>query len=233
MIMRKEPFSVGDYIHVYNRGAKKLPIVRDEHDRWRFLNTLYYFNSIFTPQFWERDVSAVNGQFEWPKKWGSRSPLVKIVAFCLMPNHYHFLLKEIKHGGTALYMKKIGNSYAGYFNEKYHESGSLFQGSYKARRVKTDSQLRYLSVYIKVKNPFELIAGGFEKALEDFNRSFESAIAYDFCSLPDISGRRTSKITDIEILGELYTPQEFRKFAMECMSSNSLSETIHDIAIDE
>lgn len=231
--MIRDNFAVGNYVHVYNRGAKKLPIVKDDDDKWRFLKTIFYFNSVSTPQFWDRELLVRKiSHFMWPTDWGRREPVVKILAYCLMPNHYHLLLKEIKEGGITTFMRKFSNSYTGYFNNKYNESGHLFQGAYKAKRINTDNQLCHLSAYIQVKNPFELIPGGLEKATGDFERCYKLATAYKFCSLGDMMEERKSPIIERELLGELYSPAEYKKFVKQCAMDFGWDRVIVDIAID-
>jgi len=74
--------------------------------------------------------------------------LVKIISYCLNPNHYHLLLEQKQEKGITSFMHKLGTSYTKYFNAKNNRSGSLFQGSYKSVPIKTDAQLFYISAYI-------------------------------------------------------------------------------------
>jgi len=167
--MRKDLFTVGSYVHVFNRGHRKMPIVREISDKWRFLKMLYYFNDENAIDNWDRELQKYNiSLFGRPKHWPNQKPLVIILAYCLMENHYHLLLKEIQKNGISRFMRKLGTGMTNYFNTKYKEVGTLFQGSYKARRVDKDMYLRDLSVYIQVKNPFELYPRGLQKAIEEF-----------------------------------------------------------------
>ena len=122
--MRKEEFTKGNYVHVYNRGSRAMPIVYDAKDRWRFLQGLYYFNSKFSPENIFRQLHELlkfnfYSRLEWPEKWPKREPIVKILVFTLMENHFHLLLKEIQKGGIAMFMQKFGTGMANYFNTKY------------------------------------------------------------------------------------------------------------------
>lgn len=171
--MRVEPFTVGDLIHVYNRGNKGMEIFYEEGDKWRFLKILRYLNndfSISNPlQVIEQLIrSGECERFRWPKLLPPQKPLVKILVYCLMPTHFHLLLKEIIKGGVSKFMKKVGDAFTKYINFKYGESGRIFQGSYKGKLVKEERQLQYLDAYIQVFNPFELYPGGIEKALKEF-----------------------------------------------------------------
>jgi len=75
-------------------------------------------------------------------------PLVEIICYSLLPNHFHFILRQLKDGGISKFMLKLGMGYANYFNFKYLRSGSLFQGRFKAIHIKTNSYFFWLSGYI-------------------------------------------------------------------------------------
>lgn len=242
--MRKEPFTIGSFVHVYNRGNRKQPIVCDTNDRWRFLQMLYYFNSEFSPPNIFRELRSLrnpesdsysdfyNG-LVWPENWPARKPIVKIISFSLLNNHFHLLLKEIREGGITMFMRKIGTGMTNYFNAKYQEKGRLFQGSYKARRADNDAYLKYLSVYIQVKNPFELYSGSIKKAVKNFDKAFDFAVANPYCSLAAYTGDRESAIIEKDILGEMFSdPYEYKNFARECILEMNLEETINHLIED-
>ena len=231
--MRKEPFAIGDYVHVYNRGNRKQEIVRDANDRWRFLQALYYFNTEITPAnpFQSlRDTLKYdfNARLTWPDTWVPQKPIVAVLAFALMENHFHLLLKEIKNGGVTQFMRRIGVGITNRFNTKYKETGRLFQGAYKARRIDKDAYLEYASVYVQVKNPFELYAqqlkkdrlkSDFNVSKNDFEKAFKWAAQYPYCSLGDYMGNRKSPIITKDLLGELYpTSKTYKKLAYECFA---------------
>ena len=236
--MRKEEFTKGNYVHVYNRGSRRMPIVRDAKDRWHFLQMLYYFNANFTPPNPFRQLRELlsfdfNSRLDWPESWPKREPIVMILAFVLMENHFHLLLKEIQKGGIAKFMQKLGIGMANYFNTKYQETGSLFQGSYKAKLIDEDAYLNYLSAYIQVKNPFEMYPGGIEKAAKEFDKAYDFAIDYPYGSLADHAGRRNSPIIQKELLGELFpTPEQYKKFARECILGMNLDKRLGDLTFE-
>jgi len=132
-----------------------------------------------------------------------------------------------------MFMRKLGTGMTNYFNTKYQEKGRLFQGAYKARLIDSDIYLKYLSVYIQVKNPFELYRGGLEKAAKEFDRAFDFAIDYPYCSLADYAGDRESPIIDKDLLGDLFpSKKDYKKFARECILRMSLEKRLGDLAID-
>ena len=236
--MRKEPFTIGDYVHVYNRGNRKMKITYDDADKWRFLKSFRYFNDEYSPENIFRDLSLprksnFHKMFMWPPEWPPHDPLVKILAFCLMPNHFHLLLKEIKVGGISKLMAKFGTGITNYTNLKYGEVGRLFQGSYKARTVKEMEYLQYLNIYIQVLNPLELFPAGLEVALKDFDKAFEFVINYQFGSLPDFLEKRNLGIIEKDIFDEMFSDLEsYKGFAYDCFLKKDFKKTLGKLTID-
>lgn len=146
---RKITFSVGEYYHVYNRGVEKRDIFLNKNDRDRFHKLLFLSNDITPVVF--RDVKD-----KTLSEITKGEPLVAVGAYCLMPNHFHILVKEIKEGGLSAFMEKLTTSYSKYFNKKHERVGPLFQGRFKAEHVDRDEYLKYLFAYIHL-NPIKLI----------------------------------------------------------------------------
>lgn len=198
-----------------------MPIRREESDFWRLLFNFFYFNHTDRmPDNWKRQLERLGGpaKFLWPEEWGNREPLIAILAFSLMPNHLHLVVKELVEGGISKFTHRVLMGYAKFINEKYEESGSLFQGPFRSRVISDDTDFRYLAVYVMVKNPFELYPGGLKKAIENFDDAYNLAIRSPFNSLADYAGKRKSPILDKDLLGELFdTPDSFKEFARDCM----------------
>lgn len=213
--MRKEPYDIGSYVHAVQRGTRGLPIVRDEADRFRFLLMLTHFNDSFTSLNWHRDLrdAHIHQTFERPPHWPERDAHVRIIAFGLVENHFHLLLQEIKEGGIARFMHRLGTGMAKKFNERYGEKGSLFQGSYRARTVDDDTYLRYVSAYIQVKNTFDVHPKGYDWARNNFDEAYAWASAYPYSSLSDYVGTFDRPVVDKEFFSSLYNPSDYREFA--------------------
>ncbi len=158
--MRKVKFEKDKIYHIFNRGVEKRDIFMNDSDRWRFLQGLYLFNdenSSFR-LLWNLENREKGLNFKTIKDFlknnlTERIPLVEIMADCLMTNHFHLILKEIKKNGISRFMHKLGTGYAKYFNEKYDRVGGLFQGRFKAVLIEKDLYLQCLLVYINVLNP--------------------------------------------------------------------------------
>lgn len=112
---------VGHYYHIYNRGARQLTIFREK------ANFLFVLSRL--------------------KKY-SRELQLSIIAYCLMPNHYHFLVRQNGVHAAGLFPQRIFNSYSKAYNKRYQHSGTLFEGRFKAKLVTSDKYLRHLCRYI-------------------------------------------------------------------------------------
>ena len=159
----KRRFANGNFYHVYNRGVEKRKICMDDKDRFRFVHDLFELNdhnAVMNALFYSQRnaaIDSIHGERQGkhtvtPK----RECVVDIVAWALMPNHYHFLLRQRMEGGVSLFMKKLGGGYTLYFNQRHHRSGVLFQGTFKAKGITGDSYLRHLVSYIHA-NPKDLM----------------------------------------------------------------------------
>jgi len=202
--MRVEPFGIDSYVHVVKRGARGEPITGDELDRKRFARLLYYLNDEHRSDFWEEDVRKLSA-FERPNHWPERRPLVKVVAWTLMPNHFHLLLREIQDAGVSRFMQSLCGSMSRHFNEKYDEHGSLFQGAYRSRTIGTDRYLRWAISYILVKNVFELYPGGYARAVKEFDKAWRwGTETYLYSSLKEAAHLEGSPIVDASLIRDVF-----------------------------
>ena len=146
---RSIKFAEGEYYHIYNRGVDKRDIFLDSYDLSRFLKGIQAFNTIEPIGSLYELSFKENKEDLTPHQLGdSVSKLVGIVCYCLNPNHYHLLLKQVSEGGISKFMHRVGLAYTQYFNEKNKRSGVLFQGPFKAIHVDKNEYLIHLSAYI-------------------------------------------------------------------------------------
>ena len=145
MPSRAIPFINGEYYHIFNRGVAKMPIYLNAFNYRQFINTvLYYQIEGPKPRF-----SLFKIQ---PIMLDDREKLVDIICYCLMSNHFHFLLRQAKNGGITEFVGKLSNSYTKYFNIKNKRVGPLLQGEFKSVYIESNEQLIHLSRYIHL-NP--------------------------------------------------------------------------------
>lgn len=215
--MRVEPYGVGSIVHIVKRGARGMEIARDDADRERFAQLLYYLNDSFVDDNWRKTIIEL-APFERPTEWPLRDPLVRVLAWTLMPNHFHLLLEEIREGGISKFMQRVCGSMSAHFNARHREHGSIFQGAYRSRTISEDAHLRYLAFYIQVKNVLELYPGGLKNALKQFDNAWEWAMRYQFSSLPSFLAHHALPITEPELIETLFPDRNsFKKEARELL----------------
>src|SRR3972149_7207315 len=142
--------------HVLNRGVDKRIIFEDKQDYFRFIHDLYEFNDQERVETTFRDFRDYGADGKIAKiNRGARKLLVDILAFCLMPNHYHLMLSPRIENGISIFMQKLNMGYAKYFNQKNKRVGVLFQGPYKKIPVTNETHFLHLPFYIHF-NPLDL-----------------------------------------------------------------------------
>lgn len=163
--MQRHIFTTGEYYHVYNRGTERRVIFRSEEDRARFFlcmrefNTIKPIGSIFELQHSRSRTSQT--PFGSPtskkatlsqtaEKQKEKEPLVKFIAYCLNPNHYHFVVQQVAENGVSKFMQRLAGGYTKYFNERYKRSGVLFQGKYKCKHVSSNEYLLRVVSYVNL-----------------------------------------------------------------------------------
>jgi putative transposase len=179
MVTRKITFTVGEYYHVYNRGILKNPIFLDEADKERFIKLLFICNSDKSVIF-----RLVQGRPLYKIDIGNT--LVDIGAYCLMPNHFHILIREKVENGLSIFMGKLSTAYAMYFNTKYERKGILFEGRFSAKHIDTDEYLNWVFSYIHL-NPVKLIDSNWKEdgvsdptKAESFMQNYRYSSYYDY-----------------------------------------------------
>lgn len=145
-------FAEDSYYHVYNRGVEKRNIFLDDHDFRMFLHLLKLYLS---PPTKDNTKRLTRNNLVRPRPVKSIHQEIELIAFCLMPNHFHLLLKQVDRTGMTRLMRKLATAYVMYFNDKYNRVGTLFEGIYKAALIDSEYYLLHLSRYLHL-NPSEL-----------------------------------------------------------------------------
>jgi putative transposase len=218
--MRRLKFEIGKIYHVFNRGVEKRSIFLSDGDRWRFLQGMYLFNdenssaNLLYVLEQERGKMHFNILREYmSNKKIDRKPLVRILADCLKPNHFHLLLEEIQENGISRFMHKLSTGYTGFFNKKYERVGGLFQGTFKAVEVESDGQLTYLLAYINAINPGQEVEPELKSKAQNPKEILEFIKYYPWSTHPEYSGRRDSIIVDKTIMKNFFSDsKKYEKF---------------------
>ncbi len=159
------------FYHVYNRGVEKRIIFIDDQDYRVFLHLLKFYLSPFLKENNNQHPLTVLTGFN-PVRLRPLQSLnndVELLAYCLMPNHFHLLIKQLSIDGMTKLMRRLITTYSMYFNRRYKRVGHLFQGTFKAALIQEDSYLLHLSRYIHI-NPKELS----DKGLNPVNYLYSS-----------------------------------------------------------
>lgn len=204
--MRRVAFAEEQIYHIYNRGTDKREVFLNDHDRYRFLGDLLEMNNsepvLNFGYAFDRNYpqSSDSNKFISLRPAGvGDKPLVDILAFVLMPNHYHLLLTQRVQGGVAAFMHKLGTAYTMYFNKKYQRTGVLFQGRFKAVMIKNDGHFDGIPYYIHA-NPLKLTA-----PLPSIEAQVSFLKAYKWSSFRDYAGiSNFPAVTKRDLLAEFF-----------------------------
>ena len=168
------------YYHIYNRGVEKRKIFLDDQDHQVFLSYLKLYLSPRDTSTGLHLAEILNGR-EKEKilrqaALNNFSDSIDLLAFNLMPNHFHLLIKQYPVNAIKSFMQSILTKYVMYFNRKHHRVGTLFQSTYKGNIVETEEELLILSAYINI-NHHSLPAGLHPAEYSQLSRSSYSTMA--------------------------------------------------------
>ncbi len=188
-------FAELEFYHLYNRGVDKRKIFNGDQDRDRFLMLLYICNSDETVHLSNLGSVQLDSVLKLPRG----NTLVDVGIYCLMPNHFHLLVKEKVKGGVSKFMQKLTTAYTMYFNKKYERSGALFQGVFKAEHCSSDKYLKYLFAYIHL-NPIKIIQADWkETGIENSKKAEKFLRGYEYSSYLDYLGHKRPENKIIKI----------------------------------
>jgi putative transposase len=155
---------INDIKHVCNRGIDKNDIFADDHDRQRFVDSLYKFNN---------EGGAIRSRiYPLLNNPPPQEKIVEILMWTLIPNHFHLLLQEKVEGGISEFINRLGNGYTKYFNIRHKRSGFLFQNRTKMILLENNRQFLYIPYYIDL-NILDVISPNWKR---DKVRNAETAL---------------------------------------------------------
>lgn len=180
----------------------------DDSDKEHFVELLFICNS--SRGFVSRDVPRGSTYV-----YERGDTLVDILAYCLMPNHFHLLIRGKEDGGTSLFMQKLLTAYSMYFNTKYARTGTLFEGKFKAKHADSDEYLKYLFAYIHL-NPIKIIDSKWKEfGIQNRVEAQDYLTDYKYSSYIDWQGntRSESRILNRDVAPEFFsTTKDFDDF---------------------
>jgi REP element-mobilizing transposase RayT len=178
MARRNVQFEKNGYYHIYNRGCNREDIFQSEENYFYLLRKL-------KEKVIEYDIA--------------------VISYCLMPNHYHFLLRQGSSKSVESLVQWLFNVYTKAFNAMYKRSGTLFEGPFKSLEIKKDSHLLHLCRYIH-RNPLD---AGLVAKIEDWK----------FSNYMEWIGKREDILVDLDFVQEHYaSPEEYKEFVLDYVS---------------
>ncbi|MBI3335010.1 MAG: transposase [Candidatus Portnoybacteria bacterium] len=234
MPIKRPQLVSGEIYHIVVRGVEGRSIFQEISDYYRAIHDLFEFNDE-APAAWQhrsfynlyedgpRSIGNRVGDRGWKKK--PRKLLVKILAFCLMPNHIHLLLHQREDQGITRFMRKLGTGYALYFNKKYQRQGYLFQGRFRAILIKTNEQLEHVFVYIHT-NPASLVDAGWKEGkVKDPAKVINTIENYRWSSYMDYLGKENfPSVTQRDFFNKIMPRVEWQKFVNDWVRYKSIKE---------
>lgn len=215
-------FANEEFYHVFNRGVEKRTTFTSKYEFLRAIDTINFYRYDEPNMRYSKFLNLNNDKkAELFKRLGKDQQCVDIIAFCLMGNHFHFLLKQLKDNGIVKFMAKFTNSYTKYFNTKHERVGPLFQGVFKAVYVGSDEQLIHLSRYIHL-NP----VSGFLVKVEDLKD-------YSWSSYPEYLDIKTNQLVNLkEVLDFFKNNKEYENFVIDQADYVKSLKMIEHVSID-
>lgn len=223
----RPPLITNEIYHIYNRGVNKQIIYPNESDYFRFIHDLWEFNDknktlnttfYLNPAHYRETFSIIKG-IEVERQ--PREPIVEILAYCLIPNHFHLLLRQLVENGISLFMRKLGG-YSLYINKKYNRVGPLLQGRFKAIHIRTEAQLFVIVNYIHL-NCLDLEIPYWKEKEFDLKKAIQFLENYRFSSYPDYIGKKNfSSVINKKFLEEnIGKSEKFKQFTKEILSNRT------------
>lgn len=151
--MRDHPLVSGQTYHVFSRSIAGYVIFNDSDEYNRFIEVMnYYVKERPSLRYSQYTNLSEEYQSNLKELHATQKDLVDIIAFCVMPTHVHFILKQLEKGGITQYMKNVKNSYTRYFNTKHKRKGPLWDSRFKNVLVKDNEYMLHLTRYVHL-NP--------------------------------------------------------------------------------
>ncbi|HBC72735.1 hypothetical protein A2379_04260 [Candidatus Amesbacteria bacterium RIFOXYB1_FULL_47_13] len=195
----------GEVYHVFNRGITNQLTFLDTRDYDHLLETCVYYQKLASPvrfSYFIRLSKSLKQEILQRRDKGVSG--IEIIAFCLMPNHFHLLVKQLTDQGITDFLRKVTNSYTRYFNTHRRRNGPLFQGRFKAVKIDNGQQLLHVSRYIHL-NPY---SAGIVNKFSDLEN-------YPYSSFKQFTHEYYNQTCNPKIILELFSDrQAYRQFVL-------------------
>jgi len=223
--MRKEIFTPGEYYHVYSRVILNITEFKNYENAQKLHQAFLLANSTESSTAFRYLRNYENAGLGRAIEIAWRGEkLVDVVAYVIMPNHYHLLVKELRENGISDFFHKCNTAIAKYINIKEERKGPLFESNFKAKHIDSNQYLLHLSLYIHL-NPLDFIDSKNWRNgnLKNWNSKKKELLEYPWSSLKNylykdyedwiLSG------TEI-ILDQFKDKKDYEKFLREWSGAN-------------
>lgn len=224
MPYRKTPLATDEVYHLINRGVAKQPIFSRIWDYKRASDLINYYRfekpKICYSHF--RRLRQVDKEVFWKNLKKICEPLVEIIAYCLMPNHFHLLIRQLKEKGISTFMGNFQNAYVRFFNRRYKRIGPLFQSVFKAVRMEDDEQLLHVTRYVHLNPSSSYLVG-----IKDLEK-------YQWSSLSDyLEVHDNSFVNPKLVLDQFKDRDSYRKYVFDQADYQRELQTIKNLLLEE
>lgn len=219
------PLVTHEVYHVFNRGIDKRPTFTTKREYQRAYLTLRYYRFVAPRVKLSRfltlsEFDRINMLTDLEK---THSRWIDLLSFCLMPNHFHFLVRQRAEHGISIFLSQFQNSYTRYFNTRHERQGSLFLDQFKAVRIESEEQLLHVHRYIHL-NPYTSFV------VKDFDKLF----AYPWSSLNEYMNASCDDLcTTTPILSFFKSKEAYKKFLLDQAGYQRQLDSIKHLLLDE
>lgn len=223
MSYRRTPIVTGEIYHTFNRSIARQPIFLNIRNYGRALELINFYSYV-QPRLrfshYNRLPLKEKADFLGDLKKNGRKQ-IQIFAFCLMPNHAHFLIRQIEKNGISKFMSNFQNSYAKYLNTKTDRTGALFQSMFKAVRIESDEQFIHTCRYIHL-NP---LTSYVIKDMDDLENYPWSSYSEYF--------RENSDLIDTSLISGFFpSKKEFKTFTLDQVDYQRKLDKIRHLSLE-
>lgn len=205
MPARKIPLVAGEYYHVFNRVQNKEHVFTRKSDCQRVLITFDYYRFSNPPlKLSYYLASGSERRRDIRDRLKSLETLVDLITFCVMPNHFHILVRQNKDNGISRFLSLTQNSLTKFRNVKYKRNGHLFKGQFKAVRIEDDEQLLHVHRYIHL-NPYTAYVVKTTNELAN----------YAYSSLPEYLGNTEGFCVRNPIMDNFRNNKDYQQFIFD------------------
>lgn len=219
---RKIAFRNGEIYHIFNRGIERRTIFTNKREFDRAKDLIKFYKHKDIPIRYSKVMQQPEDLRKKILEGVFRGEcLVDILAYCLMPNHFHFLLKQNSGNGLATFISNFSNAYTKYFNTKHQRSGPLLEGIFKAVLVESDEQFIHLSRYIHLNPVTSSIIE--EKYLE----------SYEWSSYPEYLSINDENLVETRLVLNMFKSiKDYQEFVVDHIEYAKTLDSIKHLSLE-